>query len=53
LYTALENSDPRVKIALSKILAERAKAMASAARTAKPDTASPFAGLFTPAAAAN
>jgi hypothetical protein len=53
LYTALENSDPRVKIALSKILADRAKAMAADARTAKPDAASPFAGLFTPAAAAN
>jgi len=35
LYTALENSDPRVKTALSRIVAERAKRMAADAKSAK------------------
>lgn len=35
LWTALENSDPRVKTALSKIVAERARRMAADAKSAK------------------
>lgn len=35
LYTAMENSDPRVKQALSKIVAERARRLAAEAKSAK------------------
>jgi hypothetical protein len=52
LYAALEASDPRVKVALSKITAERAKRLAAEARTAKA-TGPSLADMFgAPAAAA-
>lgn len=52
LYVALENSDPRVKTALSRIVADRAKRMAADAKSAK---ATGLLDMFAepPAAAAN
>lgn len=49
LYAALEASDPRVKLALSRITAERAKRMAADAKTAK---STGLLDMFGPAVAA-